>query len=161
MDYVVRRARLTDLERLVEFTLSEAREAEGISKNSETARHGIRAALEDESFAVYWVLQRSDEEVVGNISVVREWSNWNAGYYWWIQSLYIMPEHRGRGLLNKLIKTVREAAKQAQALDLRLYVNKNNERAIKAYLKSGFMDSAYRIMTMDIWDIPRHGRGRF
>lgn len=72
-----------------------------------------------------------------------------------------MPEHRGRGLLNKLIKTVREAAKQAQALDLRLYVNKNNERAIKAYLKSGFMDSAYRIMTMDIWDIPRHGRGRF
>jgi GNAT superfamily N-acetyltransferase len=150
MDYVIRRANLADLGQLVEFTLSEAKEAEGIGKNREKARKGIRPALEDESVAVYWVVQDSRDELIGNVSVVKEWSNWNAGYYWWIQSMYIRPEHRGRGLMKELIQTVRTAARQGKALDLRLYVHKNNKRAIKAYLKSGFVDSDYRIMRMDI-----------
>jgi len=150
MDYVVRRGKLIDLGQLVEFTLSEANEAEGINKNREKVRKGIRTALEDESVAVYWVIQDSHNELIGNVSVVKEWSNWNAGYYWWIQSMYIRPEHRGRGLMKKLLQTVRESARQGKALDLRLYVHKNNERAIKAYLKSGFVDSDYRIMRMGL-----------
>jgi ribosomal protein S18 acetylase RimI-like enzyme len=150
MDYVIRRANLADLRQLVEFTLSEAKEAEGIGKNREQARKGIRSALEDESVAVYWVIQDSRDELIGNVSVVKEWSNWNAGYYWWIQSIYIRPEHRGRGLMKMLIQTVRESARQGKALDLRLYVHKNNERAIKAYIKAGFVDLDYRIMRMDI-----------
>jgi GNAT superfamily N-acetyltransferase len=149
MDYVVRRAKLSELEKLVEFTLREADEAEGVSKNREHVRKGVRTALEDESVAVYWVIQDSRDELIGNVSVVKEWSNWNAGYYWWIQSMYIRPEHRGRGLMKMLIQTVRESARQGKALDLRLYVHKDNERAIKAYLKSGFVDSDYRIMRMD------------
>lgn len=150
MDYVVRRAKLSELEKLVEFTLREANEAEGISKNRERVRKGIRTALEDESVAVYWVIQDCRDELIGNVSVVKEWSNWNAGYYWWIQSMYIRPEHRGRGLMKELIQTVRTAARRGKALDLRLYVHKNNERAIKAYIKSGFVDADYRIMRMDI-----------
>jgi GNAT superfamily N-acetyltransferase len=149
MDYVIRRANLTDLGQLVEFTLSEAKEAEGIVKNREEASEGIRTALEDESVATYWVLQTSPDEIVGNISVVKEWSNWNAGYYWWIQSMYIKPENRGLGLMKELIQTVRTAARHGKALDLRLYVHKNNERAIKAYIKSGFVDADYRIMRID------------
>ena len=150
MDYVIRRAKLTDLGQLVEFGLSEAKEAEGTGKSSEKVRVGIRAALEDESVAVYWIIQDSHKELIGNVSVLKEWSNWNAGYYWWIQSMYIKPENRGRGLMKMLIQKVRESAKQGRALDLRLYVHKNNERAIKAYLKSGFVDSDYRIMRIDI-----------
>jgi len=150
MDYVIRRAIITDLSRLVEFTLSEAKEAEGISLNRERARKGIQAALEDESVAVYWVLETGSSELVGNISVVKEWSNWKAGYYWWIQSLYIKPEHRGRGLTKRLIQTVRESAQQSKALDLRLYVHKKNERAMKAYIRAGFVDADYRIMRMGL-----------
>jgi len=150
MDCMVRRAKLTDLGKLVEFTLSEAAEAEGLSKNGEIAREGIRTALQDESVAIYWILQDSHNEVIGNISVVKEWSNWNAGYYWWIQSLYIKPEHRGRGYLRMLIQAVKESAIRGGAIDLRLYVHKNNRRAIRAYLKSGFADSDYRIMIMKI-----------
>jgi GNAT superfamily N-acetyltransferase len=156
MDYVIRRANLTDLGQLVEFTLREAKEAEGISKDNEIVRRGIRTALEDESVAVYWVVQSKNNETVGNISVVKEWSNWNAGYYWWIQSMYIKPEYRGRGLMKMLIQTVRESARQGQALDLRLYVHKKNGRAIRAYVKSGFIDADYRIMRMDI----QNGAGR-
>ena len=150
MNYVVRRADLGDLGQLVEFTISEAREAEGVSKEPEKAREGIRAALEDESFALYWVVQSEDNEILGNVSVIKEWSNWSAGYFWWIQSMFIKPEYRGRGLLEMLIQTVRESARQSNALELRLYVHKDNARAIKAYKKTGFVDSDYRIMRMDI-----------
>ena len=150
MNYVVRRADLGDLGQLVEFTLSEAREAEGISKEPEKVREGIWAALEDESFALYWVVQSEDNEILGNVSVIKEWSNWSAGYFWWIQSMFIKPEYRGRGLLEMLIQTVRESARQSNALEVRLYVHKDNARAIKAYKKTGFVDSDYRIMRMDI-----------
>jgi ribosomal protein S18 acetylase RimI-like enzyme len=150
MNYVVRRADLGDLGQLVEFTISEAREAEGVSKEPEKAREGIRAALEDESFALYWVVQSEDNEILGNVSVIKEWSNWSAGYFWWIQSMFIKPEYRGRGLLEMLIQTVRESARQSNALEVRLYVHKDNARAIKAYKKTGFVDSDYRIMRMDI-----------
>jgi len=150
MNDVVRRADLGDLGQLVEFTISEAREAEGVSKEPEKAREGIRAALEDESFALYWVVQSEDNEILGNVSVIKEWSNWSAGYFWWIQSMFIKPEYRGRGLLEMLIQTVRESARQSNALEVRLYVHKDNARAIKAYKKTGFVDSDYRIMRMDI-----------
>jgi ribosomal protein S18 acetylase RimI-like enzyme len=150
MDYLIRRADLADLEQLVEFTLSEAEEAEGTGQDGEKARRGIRRALEDESVALYWVIEDRNEGLIGNISVVREWSNWKAGDYWWIQSLYLKPAHRGRGLLITLLETVRKAAVRGQALDLRLYVHKNNERAIKAYRKAGFLDADYRIMRMGL-----------
>ncbi len=150
MDYVIRRAHLGDLDQLVEFTLSEAIDAEGVSKDREKAREGIRTALEDESVAMYWIAQTNTNETIANISVTKEWSNWHAGYYWWIQSMYIKPEHRGRGLVGMLIQTVKESARQSKALDLRLCVHKDNARAIKAYIKSGFAYSDYRIMRMDI-----------
>ncbi|OGD19213.1 MAG: GNAT family N-acetyltransferase [Candidatus Aminicenantes bacterium RBG_13_59_9] len=150
MDYIIRRAGISDLDELVQFTLREAEEAEGRRPNEATARLGIRAALEDVSVAVYWVAAAEPAGIAGNISVVKEWSNWNAGYYWWIQSLYILPEHRGRGIMKLLIDAVQESASKNQALDLRLYVHKNNERALRAYRKAGFVDAAYRIMRIDV-----------
>src|SRR5215510_4483971 len=140
MTHNVRRAKLEDLEKLVEFTLSEASEAEGIVKNTEKVREGILTALKDESVAIYWVME-NDEQIIGNVSVVKEWSDWNAGYYWWIQSMYLDPKYRGQGLMKSLLQTVKELAAQQRTLELRLYVHKDNERATKAYLKSGFTNS--------------------
>jgi len=155
MDYGIRRAGLGDLEQLVKFTLSEAEEAEGRCQNMDSARRGILAALEDESVAVYWVVESPPAGIVGNISVVKEWSNWSAGYFWWIQSLYIKPEHRGRGLLEKLIQIVKESARESGALELRLYVHHDNSRAIKAYERCGFRAADYRLMRTDV--SPRRG----
>jgi len=150
MDIQVRKATLTDLERLVSFAVAEANEAEGLPKTHERVQEGINTALCDDSVAIYWVLEQGGAEVIGNVSVVKEWSNWNAGYYWWIQSIYLLPGFRGRGLMQKLIQTVKQAARKEKALDLRLYVHKSNKRAIRAYRKTGFSDSEYKIMRLGI-----------
>ena len=149
-NFLVRRAAYSDLEQLVSFAIDEASEAEKTARSPELIREGVRIGLEDDSVAMYWVLEKEDSEIIGNVSAVKEWSNWNAGYYWWIQSMFLRPEYRGIGLMDKLIEAVREAAKKEDAVDIRLYVHNKNERAVKAYRKSGFLDSDYHIMTMPI-----------
>ena len=148
MKYKVRNANLNDLENLVEFIVAEADEAEGIHKASDKILRGIKAGLENPSIARYWVLENENQDPVGSVSVVKEWSDWNCAFYWWIQSMYLLPSHRGKGLMNKLLQEVKNAAMTEDAIELRLYVHRNNKRAIKAYQKSGFSDSDYDIMIM-------------
>jgi ribosomal protein S18 acetylase RimI-like enzyme len=63
-----------------------------------------------------------------------------------IQSLFIVPEHRGRGLVDSLLEFVATTARAAGALDLRLYVLQSNQRAIAAYRRCGFDVAPYTIM---------------
>lgn len=142
----VRRATLNDLNDLVHFTLEEARESEGIHQLSATLEKGIRMALENESLALYWLLVDEHNIPQGSASAVREWSDWNAGYYWWIQSMYIAPAARGQGHMRLLINAIREEMAWQNGLELRLYVHTNNHAAKKAYLKAGFSQSTYEIM---------------
>jgi GNAT superfamily N-acetyltransferase len=146
MDATVRRATLADLDSLIHFAAEEAREAEGIEKTPATLRAGILAALQNERLALYWVLADELDRPVGVISAMKEWSNWNAGFYWWVQSLYIAPDYRGRGYLTALFGAVREEARSQGGLDLRLYVHEGNDRARAAYRKTGFTEMHYRIM---------------
>jgi ribosomal protein S18 acetylase RimI-like enzyme len=144
--YTIRQAGLTDLDTIVDFTLDEAREAEGLDIDAAGVRRGVLAGLEDPSVATYWLAVSADGEVVASTSAVREWSNFNGRHYWWVQSLFIVPEHRGRGLVDLLLDTVAEAARAAGAIDLRLYAHSANRRAIDAYRRFGFDESEYVIM---------------
>lgn len=148
MSYSVRLATVRDVEKLVQFTIAEAVDAEG-SEIGAKVREGVLTALKDNSYATYWVLE-STGVVIGNVSVVKEWSDWNAGYYWWVQSMFIEPAYRGKGLIRLLLETVQREAANAGALELRLYVHKDNTVAISAYLKNGFGSSDYQIMTMKV-----------
>ncbi len=145
--YRVRRASASDLETLVSFTLQEAREAEGRQLNQESVRRGVGKGLQDPETACYWVLEEAGGRVVGSISAVREWSDWNGAYYWWVQSLFIRPRYRGSDLLPLLLDAVAETARDAGALDLRLLVHSGNQRAVGAYLREGFRKLDYEVMS--------------
>jgi len=145
--FKVRKASLDDLQTLVDFTAQEEFEAEGINKDTSTLQNGIQAALENDSIARYWILVNHEETPIGSVSTLKEWSDWNAGFYWWIQSMYITPEHRGKGLMNELIDAVLEEMNLQGGLELRLYVHKDNQPAVRAYQKFGFKESDYQIMT--------------
>ena len=129
----IRNATATDLERLVSFALSEAKETEGLTKEPESIREGIRTAHINDSVALYWVIENDTSKVIGSAYVVKELSDWNAAYYWWVQSMYNLPEFLGKGIMDKLIRVVKNVARQERTLDLRLYVHSTNERAIRAY----------------------------
>ncbi|HSA55337.1 MAG TPA: GNAT family N-acetyltransferase [Gemmatimonadaceae bacterium] len=144
--YTIRDATPGDIATLVTLTLREALEAEGLDLDETAVRRGVAAAFEDPPLATYWVVER-DGRIAGSVSAVKEWSNFHGGHYWWVQSMFIVPEHRGRGLIDRLIDHVARRAQAAGALDLRLYAHASNERALRAYRRCGFDRAPYVMMT--------------
>ncbi|MCR9474321.1 GNAT family N-acetyltransferase [Vibrio diabolicus] len=144
----VRKAVLDDLPYLVNFTAEEAREAEGSIKIPETLEKGILVALRDPSIATYWVLVDENNTPVGSVSAVREWSDWNAGYYWWIQSMFLSKSQRGKGRMSLLLDAVKHEMKEQKGLELRLYVHKDNSKAVRAYQNAHFSKSDYEVMVL-------------
>ena len=145
-EYVVREANNRDIDALVAFTLQEAFEAEGVRKDPDGVRRGVEGAFQDPPQSVYWVVEDRDGHRVASASIVTEWSDFNGGPYWWIQSIFIAPEHRGRGLVERMLDFLAKTAKQAGALDLRLYAHNSNQRAFRVYRRCGFTTAPYTIM---------------
>jgi L-amino acid N-acyltransferase YncA len=144
--YAVRPATEADLDALVAFTLSEALDAERRTLNPGDVRRGVAAAFATPPKAHYWVAE-SQDRLVASTSIVTEWSNFRGGDYWWVQSLYIVPEHRGRGLVDTILQHLVTEATRAGALDLRLYGYDSNARALRAYQRFGFRQAPYLILT--------------
>lgn len=145
--YTIRDAVSADISTLIAFTLQEAFEAEGVERDPAAVTRGVQGAFRDPPLATYWVAETRGGAVVASTSVVTEWSDFQGGHYWWIQSLFIVPEHRGRGLVELLIDHVANAAAAAGAMDLRLYAHTSNERALRVYRRCGFTAAPYVIMT--------------
>ena len=145
-NYAIRPAVMADADTLVEFTLREAEDAEGVRLNAARVRRGVTAALDDSRLAQYWVATGPGGGIAASISTLKEWSNFHGGYYWWVQSLFVAPDHRGSGLVDLLMDHVARQAAAAGALDLRLYAHRDNERARRVYLRRGFSDAPYVLM---------------
>jgi len=150
MELSIRQATIADLPTLVDFTLKEALEAENRELNRSVVEKGVRASLENPELAKYWVLATEDCQSLASISVVREWSDWNAGFYWWIQGLFIRKDYRGQGLLQQLFSRVQLEARKAGAVELRLYVHRANRPACRAYEREGFRSSPYQIFVREL-----------
>ena len=144
--YTIRHAQPSDIDTLAAFTLQEAREAEAFDADPSAVRRGVEAAFSDLPPSTYWVAEW-DGQAVASVSAVKEWSDFRGGYYWWIQSVFVVAEHRGHGLLRLLLDHVAGVAKAAGALDLRLYAHASNERALQGYRRNGFTAAPYVLMT--------------
>jgi ribosomal protein S18 acetylase RimI-like enzyme len=145
-EFAVRRAVYDDVDAIVSFTLREAHEAEGLELDVSAVTHGVRAAFDDPSLALYWVGEAPDGEIAATMSIVTEWSNFRGGKYWWVQSLFVAPAHRGRGLVELLLNHLAAEARSAGALDLRMYAHESNARALRVYERCGFARAPYVIM---------------
>ena len=163
--YEVRPARPADRDLIVGFNRAMARETEGHDLDMPTIRAGVEAVLADPAKGRYFIAECADEEVgpegaepvrstrreaVGQLMVTLEWSDWRNGPIWWIQSVYIAPEHRRRGVYRMLHASVREAGRAAGAVGLRLYVDRENLTAQATYVALGMQESRY-IMYEEIW----------
>ena len=70
--------------------------------------------------------------------------------FWWIQSVYVDPSARRRGVYHTLHEhVVREARERGDVCGVRLYVEKDNTGAQAAYARLGMTGTAYRIYEQD------------
>ena len=91
----VRPATPGDLDTIVLGNMKLAEESENMRLDPATLRPGITALLEGRAPGVYWVAEL-DGQVVGQLLITYEWSDWRNCMVWWIQSVYVAPEARAR-----------------------------------------------------------------
>lgn len=139
----IRLAVQSDARALVEFNQAMALETEGKTLDAQILQSGVEAVFHDEKKGFYTVAEE-DGRIVGGLMITFEWSDWRDGWFWWIQSVYILPEQRGRGIYRLLYEFVKNrAAEQKDVCGFRLYVEKENTRAQKVYEKLGMEISHY------------------
>ena len=131
-----------DIEAITGFQIAMALESEGTVLDAERVRKGVAAVMEDGSKGIY-IIARIEDRPVASLMITREWSDWNTGWYWWIQSVYVMPEHRGQGIFRTMYTKVIEMANDQNIAQVRLYVDRHNTNAQKVYQKLGMEECHY------------------
>ena len=106
---------------------------------------GVEAVLRDAGHGFY-VVADTGREVVGSLLVTYEWSDWRNGRIWWIQSVYVRPGHRRRGVYRAVHGFVRDRAHSAAGVvGLRLYVERDNAAAQRTYTALGMSETPYLV----------------
>ncbi|HLX06361.1 MAG TPA: GNAT family N-acetyltransferase [Thermoanaerobaculia bacterium] len=141
----VRPARPDEAGLLIDWQLRLAHETEGIELDPAVLGRGVRAVFDDPGLGEYWVAE-VDGKVAGCLLATREWSDWRDGTVLWIQSVYVLPEWRGRGVYRALHQHLRRRVEAAPDLKgIRLYVDHRNRRARGVYERLGMTHEHYAL----------------
>ena len=134
-----------DAATLAGFNRAMAFETESRVLDAKRLLPGVEAVLCDPRHG-FFVVVDAGREVAGALLVTYEWSDWRNGRFWWIQSVYVRPEYRRRGVYRRLHRFVRERARaEGDVVGLRLYVERDNVNAQCAYEALGMDKTPYRV----------------
>ena len=149
----VRLARPEDAATIASFSAAMALETEGRCLDLDRLRDGTIALLEspDRGFVMVAELEQADDrQLLGQLMITYEWSDWRNGAFWWIQSVYVDPVWRRQGVFRRMHETVMATAKTSpNVCGVRLYVEESNGAAQAVYRKVGLTPSSYAIYETD------------
>lgn len=138
------KAEHSDIQIIADFQVAMALETEGIRLDPETVGKGVGAVFEDPAKGYYLVAKENYRTIAG-LMITFEWSDWRARTVWWIQSLYVIPEYRRRGIFRQMYAWLLERIDQDDSVGgIRLYVDRTNLNAQKVYESLGMDGNHYR-----------------
>jgi GNAT superfamily N-acetyltransferase len=133
------------VEVIAQFNIALARETESLELEPARATAGVQALLLDPAKGSYFVAVNGNE-VVGQLLITHEWSDWRNGDFWWLQSVYVRPDFRRRGVFKSLFDFVQAKATGApDVCGFRLYMEAGNSRAREAYRRLGMTETHYHV----------------
>jgi GNAT superfamily N-acetyltransferase len=128
---IIRAANLDDVESIITFSAAMALETENRQLNVARLREGTLS-------------------LIGQLMITYEWSDWRNGVFWWIQSVYVDPAWRRRGVFRRIHEAVVSQAKaDVKVCGLRLYVEQDNHTAEAVYQRVGLKRSVYKVYEED------------
>jgi ribosomal protein S18 acetylase RimI-like enzyme len=146
MAITVRTATPADVPTIVEFNRLMALETENKKLDPAILTAGVAAAVADPNKIIYYLAEENGQ-ILAQLGVTTEWSDWRNGWQWWIQSVYVIAEARRRGLYRRLYQHVVEnARKSAEVIGIYLYVDRDNQAAQETYTNLGMELTDYLIM---------------
>ena len=142
LDLTITRGKASDIDAIVRFQADMAMESEGTMLNMDRLTLGVSSAINDEQKGIYLVA-RANDTPIGSLMLTREWSDWNNQWYWWIQSVYVMPEYRKKGVYKAMYATLKDMAQENGVSQIRLYADRTNLSAQQVYQRLGMRESHY------------------
>ncbi len=107
----IRKAILRDATIIADFNVKVAKESENLVLDLNTVTQGTMALLNDPAKGAYFVVEE-DSKIVGQLMITYEWSDWRNGNFWWVQSVFVQEEFRGRGVFKLLLEHVQRLARE-------------------------------------------------
>ncbi len=126
-----------------------AKETENKDLVFQTVKKGVEAVLKNPDKGQYYLCIENDK-VVGQLMITYEWSDWRNCFFYWIQSVYTIPEKRGKGVFKSLFEHVYRKVKKEKGCGIRLYVEKNNKIARKVYENLKMTDTGYLLYEIEL-----------
>jgi len=147
MTYTTRPAVPDDRDTIARFNAAMALETESKHLDLPTLTAGVQAVFDDATAGRgrYFVAEHPDAGVVGCAMVTFEWSDWRNGNLWWLQSVYVHPDHRRRGVFASIYRAIQQTGDAAGAIGYRLYVEHDNTPAKQTYQKLGMCPGGYEV----------------
>ncbi|MCF8218101.1 MAG: GNAT family N-acetyltransferase [Bacteroidales bacterium] len=133
------------LNTIVEFQKQMAYETEGIVLEEQTVYSGVKHIFDHPQTGHYLIAKHKDE-IIANLLVLFEWSDWRNGDVLWIHSVFVKPEYRGMGVFKSMYQHVKkEVEERKDYKGIRLYVEKQNQKAQKVYKAVGMSNEHYEL----------------
>ena len=143
---IIRQAIHDDIETLALFNMKMAFETEAVRLKPEVITAGVTGIIDNPQRG-YYLVAEENAVIAASLMITTEWSDWRNGNFWWIQSVYVLPDFRRQGLYRKLYEQVRKlAAEESHVCGFRLYVERNNQVAQQTYLTLGMEETDYLMM---------------
>lgn len=142
---IIRSAGPDDISDIAQFNIAMAQETEERQLDPETIQSGVSGVIQNHAHGFYLIAER-DQVAVGSLLITFEWSDWRNGTLWWIQSVYVKPEHRRTGVFKALYDAVIARARAAKSVrGIRLYVEQENLDAQSVYQKLSMQKTPYQM----------------
>jgi ribosomal protein S18 acetylase RimI-like enzyme len=135
----------THADKIIDFQLKMALETEDLQLNEITVKKGVQAVFDDSKKGKYYVVTY-ENSVIASLLTTYEWSDWRNAKVIWIQSVYVLPEYRNKGIFKLMYAKIKDIVKNSTEFKgIRLYVDKSNMNAQKVYLALGMSNEHYQL----------------
>jgi GNAT superfamily N-acetyltransferase len=135
---------------ITQFNLLLALETEKLVLDQAVVSKGVQAILNDASKGLYFVAEAGGQ-VIGQVMITYEWSDWRNGNIWWLQSVYVRGDQRAQGVFRQLFLFVKGQAEGTPGVcGIRLYMHSGNQRARQVYANLGFEFTEYEVFEMPL-----------
>lgn len=155
----IRLAKLEDAATIASFSAAMALETEGRHLDPDRLHNGTIALLQSSDRGFYMVaelVQADDRKLLGQLMITYEWSDWRNGTFWWIQSVYVLPDWRRQNVFRRMHEVIMATAKASQNVcGVRLYVDNGNGIAQAVYRNVGLTPSPYAVFETDFILAPK------
>lgn len=149
IDIRIRIATRDDVESIVKFNVLFAKKTNNKNLSLPITEAGVHHVFSSFNSGFY-VVAHVDEKIVGMTMITKEWSDWSNGFFYCIQSIYVICEIHNKVIHDGLFdKAIALAKAHHDVCGIRIYVHKDDVNLQKQYLNLGLHDTEYRLFEQE------------